>query len=434
MNQAADFITHFGHLAETLEQSTATQWLSEYRQKRLSKFKITPWPTTKTEHFKYNNLSLLTKHSFARLPAAPAQPSINEDDLALGNLAKETLCFIDGQLCSQLTQLSEHKITFFKNANESQRSFISRQLEKQNNDKNIFSVLNGSLIQDGILVEVDGDKSSTPLHIVHYSTENASLAITPATLIVKLAPNAKATVIEHFMSDTLSEEHSVLFNQIAQFEVMDNAQLTHYRLHLEHEAVIHLGQVDFWLNRDSKINSFHVGLGSKIKRLDINVYHQHAGSHADLNGVYLAQNKQQIDYHTNIEHRAAHCTSQEIFRGLIGGNAKGVFNGRIHIYPGAQKTLAELSNKNLLLSKHAEVNTKPELEIYADDVRCAHGATVAQMDKKALFYLLSRGIPKHQAELMLSFGFINELLDNLQDVELSNYLRPLMAQIFQKTI
>ncbi len=432
MNQAVDFIRSSAELAESLEQSSPTRWLSELRQQRLSAFKSAHWPTPKTEHFKYNNLSALAKQSFASI--AKQADSVQISNLSLGELATETLVFVDGYFRNDLSSIEQHKVTFFKDANQEQQQLILEQLTKQQNEKNIFSLLNSSLTQDGVLVEFDSESDEKPLQIIHYSTANSSFATTSANLIVSLAANAKGSVIEHFVSEQLSEDDAVFFNQSSQFVVGDNAQLTHYRLHLEHESVIHMGEVDFWLNRDSQMNSFHVGLGGKIKRLDLNVYHQASGSHADLNGVYLAKNKQQIDYHTNVEHRAAHCTTQEVFRGLVGGSAKGVFNGRIHIYPGAQKTLAELSNKNLLLSNKAEVNTKPELEIYADDVRCAHGATVAQMDKKALFYLLTRGIPKQQAELMLSFGFINELLDGLKHEDIGNYLRPIMAQIFQQTI
>jgi Fe-S cluster assembly protein SufD len=149
-----------------------------------------------------------------------------------------------------------------------------------------------------------------------------------------------------------------------------------------------------------------------------------------MKGVYLPKNDQHVDIHSYIEHKAAHCTTDETYRGIMADRSKAVFNGRIHIHPDAQKTLAELSNKNLLLSDKAQINTKPELEIYADDVKCAHGATVAQLNEEAKFYLRSRGISAQEADIMLSFGFINELLESIPVDALRVSLRPLLAQQF----
>src|SRR5690606_1969516 len=153
--------------------------------------------------------------------------------------------------------------------------------------------------------------------------------------------------------------------------------------------------------------------GSRLKRIDYQVNHCGEGAELDLQGVYLPRNSQLVDYHTNVRHMVPRCTSREIFRGIIADSARAVFNGRIYIHPHAQKTLAELSNKNLLTSNKAEVDTKPELEIYADDVKCAHGATVSQLNANALYYLQSRGVSRQDAEVMLSFGFINEVLQDI---------------------
>ena len=193
---------------------------------------------------------------------------------------------------------------------------------------------------------------------------------------------------------------------------------------------MHIGSTHVDLTRDSQYNAFHLGLGTRLTRNDIVVNHNVGGSHCELNGVYIPQNQQLLDFHTCIEHKVPHCTSNEVFRGIMNDKARAVFNGRIHIHPQAQKTLAELSNKNLLLTNTAEIYTKPELEIYADDVKCAHGATVAQLEEKAMFYMQSRGISKKEAEVMLSFGFINELLEALPHEDIALVLRPLLAHRF----
>ena len=186
------------------------------------------------------------------------------------------------------------------------------------------------------------------------------------------------------------------------------------------------------LGADATLNSFHLGLGSVLKRLDVVVDHCGQGAHCELNGIYLPRGDEHVDYHTCIEHRVPHCTSSETFRGIIGDSATAVFNGRIHIHRDAQKTSAELSNRNLLTSNRAEVNTKPELEIYADDVQCAHGATVAQLDEMSLHYLRSRGVARADAQVMLSFGFINEVINTVRCEPLRDYLRELLSRRFAR--
>jgi Fe-S cluster assembly protein SufD len=195
---------------------------------------------------------------------------------------------------------------------------------------------------------------------------------------------------------------------------------------------MHIGGVHARLEKDSTLNSFHLALGSELKRIDIVVDHQGPGAHCEMNGIYLLRGKEHVDYHTCIEHAVPHCTSDEVFRGIIDDQASAVFNGRIHIHPDAQKTNAQLSNKNLLLSARAEVNTKPELEIYADDVQCAHGATVAQLDPETLHYLRTRGVPRDEAEVMLSYGFINEVIEKIHLEALRDFLRPLLARRFAR--
>ena len=191
-----------------------------------------------------------------------------------------------------------------------------------------------------------------------------------------------------------------------------------------------MGGVHVNLHRDARFHGFTLAQGSRLKRIDYQLNMRGEGAHMELNGVYLPRNKQVIDYHTNVEHCVPNCTSNEVFRGIIGDSAKAVFNGRIHIHPKAQKTLAELSNKNLLTSRTAEINTKPELEIYADDVRCAHGATISQLDETSLYYLQSRGISAADATTMLSFGFINELLNQVPEQAIQDYLRPRLSSLF----
>ncbi|NVJ59799.1 MAG: Fe-S cluster assembly protein SufD [Gammaproteobacteria bacterium] len=432
MSTTHNYIQESIELSEALENNSPTAWLSDFRKMQRIKLEGATVPTRTTEHFKYNNLTALNQGGLAKFPESPAVSA--ELPSLVSSLEGDTIVLIDGRFDSSSSKISGSHLVAFHEANEDQQKTIKDALSRQNFAKNIFNRVNAGLTHSGWLVEFNKSVDYRPLHIVHITTQAAVDSVINEQLIVKLNSMAEATVIEHFVSDNNIKSGKTISHQSAHFDIGDAANLQHYRLHLEHSAHIHFGQCTFWLNRDSQLNSFHLATGGIIKRIDLDVIHQSNGSHAEINGVYLAADKQQVDYHTNVEHRTPHCTTQEVFRGLIGGEAKAVFNGRIHIYPDAQKTLAELSNKNLLLSNKAEIDTKPELEIYADDVRCAHGATISQMDSTAMFYLTSRGIPKEKAKLMLSFGFVNELINNINNDAIVDYLQPLLTQFFKQTV
>jgi Fe-S cluster assembly protein SufD len=268
--------------------------------------------------------------------------------------------------------------------------------------------------------------------VTNVSTQQKENFSVQQRLLVVVEQGAEATLVEQFV--TTAESQNVFANNLTEIELAPNAKLEHYRLHLEEENTIHIGAMHAAIASDARLDSFHLGLGGKIKRVDIVVNHIGRGSECELNGIYLPVRSQHIDYHTSIEHREPHGTTRETFRGIVADKAKAVFNGRIHIHRDAQKVSAELHNMNLLTSHEAEVDTKPELEIYADDVTCAHGATVAQIDEKLLYYMQSRGISLAEAEIMLSFGFINELINEVHVEALQGYLRPKVAALFGRKV
>jgi Fe-S cluster assembly protein SufD len=242
-----------------------------------------------------------------------------------------------------------------------------------------------------------------------------------------LASNASLTVVEDFSG----EERS--FNTgFAEYVLAESATLEHYRFALQTGAALSVGGSHFNLGDKAKLNSTLVGFGSELSRLDVDVNHTGEHAFAKLNAIYLLDGHELFDLHSTIEHMVPNGTTEENVRGIVADHSRAVFNGRIHIHRDAQKTLAELNNRNLLMSRDAEINTKPELEIYADDVKCAHGATIAEIDKKSLYYLQSRGVSKAQAQIMLSFGFINELVDQMPNQVLAEWLRPQLRQRFAK--
>jgi Fe-S cluster assembly protein SufD len=389
-------------------------------------------PTRKTEAWKFTSLYNFTANEEGYGRLAEDYDAKGLDGItAIPELDAQRLVFVNGQYSNELSSHeSLSNVVRFSLASDAQQAIIADNLGTAiEQEKHIFAALNNAITNDGVLVHVGkNEQLKTNIQITHITTAQAKPFTVPARLLIVLDTGAEATVVEHFASD--DDEQNCFVNAVTEAKIGANARLNHYRLQLMQEGSIQMGGVHVDLGRDANYDSFQLGLGAKIVRNDINVNHNVGGSHCELVGVYLPQNKQLIDFHSNIEHKVANCTTNEVFRGIMADKSKAVFNGRIHIHPDAQKTLAQLSNKNLLLSNDATINTKPELEIYADDVRCAHGATIAQLDEQARFYLRSRGISAAEADVMLSFGFINELLENLKLDAVRNLVRPLLAERF----
>jgi Fe-S cluster assembly protein SufD len=423
---------HNGLLAVNDTASTPSIALEALRNSGKESFLQQEIPTRKTEAWKYTSLFNFTSNEEGYGRLAETHNAAGLDGITtIPALNAHRLVFVNGHYSEELSSNESIKnVVRFSQADEAQQAIIADNLGSAiEQEKHIFAALNNATTTDGVLVHIGkNEQLKNNIQITHITTAQPKPFTVAARLLIVLETGASATVVEHFASN--DDEQNCFVNAITEVKVGANARLNHYRLQLMQEGSIQIGGVHIDLNRDANYDSFQLGLGAKIVRNDINLNHNVGGSHCELKGVYLPQNKQLIDFHSNMEHKVANCTTNEVFRGIMADKSKAVFNGRIHIHPDAQKTLAELSNKNLLLSNDCTINTKPELEIYADDVRCAHGATIAQLDEQARFYLQSRGISAAEADVMLSFGFINELLENLELDAIRNLIRPLLAQRF----
>jgi Fe-S cluster assembly protein SufD len=426
-------MSDFVQQAVQLAPSAMPSWLTDHAKSSRDFWSKSTLPTRKTEAWKYTRLRPLETGNYlnAAKPAT-ADASLIQPSLIDG-LNVHRLVFIDGQFQQALSDSDMPEgaeLVRFADANERQVDSINQHLGSLfDRENHLFSALNDAWLKDGLFLRFKKNtRVEQPVQVISLTTSQEQAFSIAQRLLVLVEEQAEATVIEHFAST--NEEQNSFTNSVTELVLEADAKLHHYRLHLEEEQSIHIGGVHAGLGRSAQLNSFQIALGSKLKRLDVVINHQGEGAHCELNGVYLPQREQHVDFHTCIEHAVPNCTTNEVFRGIVSDSAQAVFNGRIHIHPGAQKTSAMLSNKNLLTSNKAEVDTKPELEIYADDVQCAHGATVAQIDEQLLYYFLSRGISRQEAEVMLSFGFINELLNQVHHQEIGDYLRPLLAKRF----
>lgn len=424
-------IPHFQKRAAALAaQQTSPDWLAALRSQGVEQWSGARWPDRKTERWKYTPLMPLQTADVARW----AETAANwQDGIEWLEIDATRLVFVNGVFAPEHSSELPPEVVRFGSAGAAARDVIKKHLGKTvDADKHLFAALSNAWVADGLLVHVPvGRQLEKPLYVVHVSTPEAQPTSANQRLLVVLERDAQAEVIEHFASS--ADEQNGFVNALTEAVVGENAQLHHYRLNLEEENLLHVGGVHVDLHRSARLRAFTIAQGSRLKRIDYQLNHVGEGAESDLQGLYLPRNKQLIDYHTELNHMVPNCTSREVFHGIVGDSAKAVFSGRIYIHPQAQKTLAELNNKNLLTSHKAEVNTKPELEIYADDVKCAHGATVSQLDLAALHYLKSRGIPGEEAEVMLSFGFINELLQDVAQPAVRTYLGPRLAQQFSSS-
>ena len=425
-------MTDFMRLPLDSAAASAPLWLQDYLREARSRWEGSTLPTRKTEEWKYTGLQAL-RVSYAA--ASEGVVGLAEAGVELPHFGGYRLVFINGRYCAEHSDgnLPEGvSLVRFADAGPAQAAAIRDHLGAAvGREEGLFTALNDASLEDGVFVEIEARvRVEQPLHVVWISGNQEQAFSINQRLLVLCRQDSTASVIEQFCG-ARSEQQSFT-NGVTELLLEDGATLNHYRIHLEEAAAAHIGRQHARLETGATLNSFHLALGSVLKRIDVVVDHCGQRAHSELNGLYLPRGDEHVDYHTCIEHRVPNCTSTETFRGIIGDEATAVFNGRIHIHRDAQKTNAQLSNRNLLTSTRAEVNTKPELEIYADDVQCSHGATVAQLDEMSLHYLRSRGVSRAQAQTMLSFGFVNEVVDTVRCEPLRDYLRGIHTRRFAR--
>jgi len=401
-------------------ESADNSWLKDIRLKALSNFIDQPFPNRKTEHWKYNDMSFLGSEASISEKTSDI-PTFSTSYVELDEPI--SLALVSGRYSQQLSPKVNEKgisVTNFADANKEQIEIISSSLEAAKQNKNSLIHFSTSISQNGLLIEIeDNIKIERPIYIhnANYPADNST--ILPHQVVIHCGSNSQCQIVEHFTS---IDERSGFFLQQSIIYMSDNSQVDYSRINLDGAISRQVNRVLFLLQKRTVLQSFYYSEGSQLNKTDIDVYHQGEHSESQITGIYLPSENKVVDYHLNVEHQVANCTSREAFRGIIADSAKATFNGKIHIFKDAQKSDAQLSNKNLLLTNQAEINTKPELEIYADDVVCAHGATVAKIDDKAIYYLQTRGIDKTRAKKMLSIGFINELLEQVKNKELNSFL------------
>jgi Fe-S cluster assembly protein SufD len=287
-----------------------------------------------------------------------------------------------------------------------------------------FAALHDAFVEDGAVVRLPrGDRLGNPLHLVFVSTGGDAPRVQHPRVIIDAGEGSEAVILQDHVS---IGEGARLTNSVTQVRLGANAKIDLVLLQRESDDTFHVSQCRSVQERDSRLACHTVSLGGALVRNDLAARLSGEGAECTLRGLYVGHGDQVIDNHTWVDHAVPHCRSDELYKGVLGGASRGVFRGRVIVRPGAQKTDAVQSNPNLLLSDRAEVDTKPQLEIYADDVKCSHGSTIGRIDPDALFYLRSRGIPEERARDLLTGGFAAEITDGLPAPALGERVRELL--------
>ena len=412
---------------EDFERQTAgPDWLQALRKQGMAQFQALGFPTTKNEDWHFTSVAPIAERTFRLAPLESANAaSVKRADLARFNFGENgwhTLVFLNGAFSEDLSSAAGLgtgvRVSSLAHTIKSGTAGIERHLGKITTfERHAFTALNTAFINDGAFIELAADAIvEQPIHLVFVSGgEGVSH---PRNLIVA-GRHSRATVIESYVS---MRDSGYFTNAVTEISLGEGAHLDHYKLQRESESAFHVGTVQIREARDSQLHSFSFAVGGSLARTNIYTSLDGDAATCTLNGLYLADGTQHIDNQTSIEHIAPNCPSHELYKGVLDGRSHGVFNGKVFVHPEAQKTDGKQSNNNLLLSPSARVDTKPQLEIFADDVKCTHGATVGRLDDLAMFYLNSRGIGPEPARMLLTYAFAADVLETIE-------LEPLRKQL-----
>jgi Fe-S cluster assembly protein SufD len=391
-------------------------WLANLREKAGARFEALDFPTLRDEEWKYTNLAPLLKTQFTQRRALDLH-KVTTQHISLDTYAetrRSQLVFIDGLFSAALSDRSALPagVTVCNLANapaEAAKVLRDHLATQADYHADIFTALNTANLNDGALIHLPAGKMlETPIHLLFLST--AGTLSHPCTLVVA-EKGATATIVRSYAA---LDEGVYFTNAVTEIIAQQDAVVTDYRVQQESEQAFHIGATQVYQERGSHYTNFSISLGAALSRHNLNVVLGDERTQTTLDGLYVMTGQQHCDNYTTIDHAHPHGTSHQLYKGILDGAARAVFNGKVFVREGAQLTDANQLNKNLLLSAGAHVDTKPQLEIFADDVKCSHGATVGQLEDEELFYLAARGISSDHARALLTYGFAEDIISKIK--------------------
>uniref|UniRef100_A0A7V3E8E6 Fe-S cluster assembly protein SufD n=1 Tax=Ignavibacterium album TaxID=591197 RepID=A0A7V3E8E6_9BACT len=431
-----DFKEWFIKNFQTFEKSLngeKTETFHRLRKDALSKFSSLNVPTIKDEEWKYTNISPVVKHNFNVIPPKTEVTPEIVGRFLFDNLEHHLIVFVNGEFRKDFSRLNDLpkkvEVTNLSDAIKNNHPALLKHFGKYAEDSNnLFTALNSAYTKDGAFILVPkGIVVEDPVHIIFINkTENEKFISQPRNLFIA-EENSQITIIEHYASEN---DGVYLNNAVTEIFVGENAIVDHIKLQEESKKAFHIGRMEVDQERSSNFSSHLISTGAEFSRNEFTTRFNGEGGESMLNGLFMIDGEQFFDAHTMIDHAKPHCNSHEHYKGILEDKSIGVFNGKVMVRPDAQKTNAFQENNAILLSDDAVMNSKPQLEIFADDVKCSHGATVGKLDEEAKFYLKSRGIGEEAATAMLLHAFASDVITSIKVEAVRDYIEKIISQKF----
>lgn len=409
-------------------------WLRRIRQAAISRFAELGFPTTRDEEWKYTSVEPIAKIPFKPAPRKAGGWRLEAGGWDLG-LRCTRLGFVNGYYSQELTSLlvlpKGVKVGSLAAVLRTNPGWLEPYLAQYASfQDHAFVAINTAFIEDGSYVYIpSGMVLEEPIHLLFVSIPQGEPFVSHPRNLIIAGENSQGAIVESYIG---SGDGVYFTNAVTEIVIGENAMIDHYKLELEGEEAFHMATLQAHLDRSSNLRSHSIVLGGALVRNDLNVVLDGEGGECTLNGLYLVTGRQHVDNHTRIDHVKPYCLSREFYKGVLDGQSRGVFNGKIYVHKFAQKTDAHQLNKNLLLSEDAVIDTKPQLEIYNNDVRCSHGSTIGQLDPDSLFYLRSRGMDLKAARILLTYAFASEIISRIKIEPLRVKLEDLLVARLQK--
>jgi Fe-S cluster assembly protein SufD len=396
----------------------APEWVRALRGAALERFVALGFPTTKNEDWHFTSVAPIAEREF-KLVTAPTGDvrRANLEAYGFGQDAWPTLVFVNGRFAPELSRTGAIpagvRVLPLARAWTEAPELAQQVGSVAGYDTQSFTALNTAFMYDGAVVEIAKDTTvDTPIHLLFVTDRHAADVVSHPRNLVVARRHSRASVIESYVG---LGDASYFTNAVTEVLVEDGATLAHYKLQQEGQHAFHVGSVEARQARDSHYVSFSLAVGGALSRTTIGTVLGGEGCGATLNGLYMLDGTQHCDHQTRIEHAQPNTFSRELYKGILDGSSHGVFNGKVYVDPVAQKTDGKQTNNTLLLSDQAQVDTKPQLEIFADDVKCTHGATVGRLDETSLFYMKSRGVGAENARKLLTYAFAADVLETIEN-------------------
>jgi Fe-S cluster assembly protein SufD len=387
------------------------------RRAAFDRFATLGFPTTKNEDWHFTSVAPIAEQEFTLLTAKTGDVKrADVERFAFGATDWYTMVFVNGRFAPELSALPKLPagvaIRDLASAWQTSPESADRIGRTASYDNAAFTALNTAFMYDGAVIEIAKDTEvRRPIHLLYVTDATAAKTMMHPRNLVLVGRNARATVVESYVS---TSDAMYLVNAVTEVSVGEGATLRHYKMQREGRRAFHVGTIEAHQARDSHYVSFSFATGAELSRTNIYTTLDGEGCGATLNGLYMLDGEQICDHQTQIIHAQPNCFSRELYKGVLDDRSHGVFNGKVYVHPIAQKTDGKQTNNTLLLSDTAHIDTKPQLEIFADDVKCTHGATVGQIDQMALFYLKSRGIDRALARRLLTYAFAADVLETIE--------------------